>query len=152
MTNDMRNLLLAAGVLALTACTDAQQTDASHSTSPSAQQEAQASEGDFTLGEYHVHQLSAAGFMFQYKLELLNGGEYKMFDKTGAYEFEPATNIIRFTSGGLKDYNGVFTRVEHLNEARNLMIVLDFQGGVPDTLKLGEKPGGYYQYAYLQQP
>lgn len=89
--------------------------------------------------------------MFQYKIELLDG-EYKMFDKTGSYDFDPATNLIRFTSGGMKDYNGVFTRVDHLNESRNLMIVLDFQGGIPDTLNLGEKPGGYYQYAYFQQP
>lgn len=101
-------------------------------------------------GVYHVHQLSAGGFAFQYKLQLMDNGEYKMFDKIGNYTYDPSTEIIKFTSGGIKDYNGVFTKTDHLNESRNLMMVLDFQGGIPDTNALGKKPGGYYQYAYYK--
>lgn len=108
--------------------------------------------GLFKTGVYHAYQLSGAGYGFQYKFELLDNGEYKMFNKTGSFSYEPATNVIRFTSGGLKDYTGIFTRVDHVNNTRKLMIVLDFHGDgvVPDTLALGKKPGGYYQYAYYQ--
>lgn len=147
----MRAFLFAAGLLICVSCTNTQKEELKSEATSSPQQENKIPKGDLKLGTYHIHQLSAAGFAFQYKIELLDG-EYKMFDKTGSYEFDPATNHIRFTSGGLKDFNGVFTRVDHLNESRNLMIVLDFQGEIPDTLKLGEKPGGYYQYAYFQQP
>ncbi|MCC9167223.1 hypothetical protein [Pontibacter harenae] len=147
----MRTSLLVAALLICVSCTDTQKEAQATETASFLKQEAQTAEGQLKPGVYHIHQLSAAGFTFQYKIELLNG-EYKMFDKTGSYEFDPATNVIRFTSGGIKGFNGVFTRIEHLNESRNLMIVLDFQGGIPDTLKLGEKPGGYYQYAYYQQP
>lgn len=106
----------------------------------------------FRTGVYHAYQLSGAGYGFQYKFELLRNGQYKMFNKTGDYHYDPATHVIRFTSGGLKDYTGIFTRVNHVNNTRKLMIVLDFHGDgiVPDTLGLGKKPGGYYQYAYYQ--
>jgi len=108
--------------------------------------------GSFKSGVYHAYQLSGAGFGFQYKFELLDNGQYTMFNKTGNYNYDPATNVIRFTSGGLKDFTGIFTRIDHVNNTRKLMIVLDFHGdGVaPDTLALGKKPGGYYQYAYYQ--
>ena len=104
-------------------------------------------------GLYHVYQLSGAGYGYQYKFELLENGTYKMFDKTGSYTFDSDKKVIHFTSGGLKDFTGIFTRTEYLNENRKLMIVLDFHGdnAVPDTNSLGKKPGGYYQYAYLQK-
>lgn len=103
-------------------------------------------------GLYHVYQLSGAGYGYQYKFQLLENGGYKMFDKTGNYTFDANNKVIHFTSGGLKDYTGIFTRISYLNENRKLMIVLDFHGdgAVPDTNALGKKPGGYYQYAYLQ--
>ena len=107
--------------------------------------------GNFKTGVYHAYQLSSAGFGFQYKFEIKDEGEYIMFDKTGTYEYEPSTNVIKFLTGGLKEFNGVFTRVDHVNESRKLMIVLDFNGGIPDTLNLDKKPGGYYQYAYFQE-
>jgi len=104
------------------------------------------------LGLYHVYQLSGAGYGYQYKFELLENETYKMFDKTGNYMFDADKKVIHFTSGGLKGFTGIFTRTEYLNENRKLMIVLDFHENstVPDTTTLGKKPGGYYQYAYLQ--
>lgn len=113
---------------------------------------ASAGKGALKTGVYHACQLSAAGFGFQYKFELLEGGTYKMFDKTGTYRFDPETNGIYFLSGDIKGYKGVFTRVDHVNNTRKLMIVLSFHAdaAVPDTLALDKKPGGYYQYAYFQ--
>lgn len=108
--------------------------------------------GSFKTGVYHAFQLSGAGYGFQYKFELMGDNQYKVFNKTGSYEFDPYTSVIRFTSGGLKDFTGIFTRTGYNNNTRKLMIVLDFHGdgSVPDTLALGKKPGGYYQYAYYQ--
>ena len=111
-----------------------------------------AAEAAAPVGLYHVYQLSGAGYGYQYKFELMENGDYKMFDKTGSYTFDAEKKVIHFTSGGLKDFTGIFTRTNYLNENRKLMIVLDFHGdgAVPDTNALGKKPGGYYQYAYLQ--
>lgn len=108
--------------------------------------------GSFKTGVYQAYQLSGAGYGFQYKFELMDNNEYKMFNKTGSYEYDPSTSVIRFTSGGLKNFTGIFTRTDYNNNTRKLMIVLDFHsdGSVPDTLALGKKPGGYYQYAYYQ--
>lgn len=125
-------------------------TNSSTKETTEATQETTTTQESPTLGVYHAYQLSGAGYGFQYKFELVNDHQYKMFDKTGEYTYEPATKIIRFTSGGIKDFAGIFTRINHVNDTRKLMIVLDINGAVPDTLALGKKPGGYYQYAYYQ--
>ena len=75
-----------------------------------------------------------------------------MYDKVGEYRYDASSNGIHFLFGSIKDYKGVFTRVDHVNDTRKLMIVFDFHemATTPDTLALGEKPGGYFQYAYFQ--
>ncbi len=148
----MKLFFLLSAFIMLNSCSDANnQTVMNNDNEAPVEKPKDASRGDFQQGVYHAYQLSATGFGFQYKFELIDNGEYIMFDKKGNYEYDPSTNVIKFLTGGMKEFNGVFTRVDHVNENRKLMIVLDFNGGIPDTLNLGKKPGGYYQYAYIQE-
>jgi hypothetical protein len=137
-------------LVAFLSCTNSNTTQTSSSQNADVPSPANASA---PTGLYHVYQLSGAGYGYQYKFELLENGTYKMFDKTGSYTFDARKKVIHFTSGGLKDFTGIFTITDYLNENRKLMIVIDFHGdgAVPDTTTLGKKPGGYYQYAYLQE-
>lgn len=148
----MRKNLYLFALLFLAACTSATADKAKSDEAAAPVKETSVPKGSIKLGTFHAYQLSGAGFGYQYKFDLLENGEYIMFDKKGTYAYDGETNVIRFTSGGLKDYTGVFTRVNHVNDTRKVMIVLDFHGdgAIPDTLALGKKPGGYYQYAYYQ--
>ena len=148
----MKLFSLLIAIILLKSCTDANnQIVSDNGKEEPVENSIETPKGNFKTGVYHAYQLSSAGYGFQYKFEIKEGGEYIMFDKKGTYEYEPSTNVIKFLTGGLKEFYGVFTRVDHVNESRKLMIVLDFNGGVPDTLNLGKKPGGYYQYAYIQE-
>jgi len=105
------------------------------------------------LGKYSVYQSGSYGsFNYQYAFYLLNNHQYKMDDQAGEYSYSPATNVLRFTSGNLKDYTGIYTHVKYNNDTGGPMIVLDFwgKGDVPDTLQLKQKPSGNYQYAYYR--
>jgi hypothetical protein len=151
----MQKYLYLAALVGLVSCTNntatTEKKEMTKDAAPAPVATPSAGEG-LTAGVYHAYQLSGSGFGYQYKFELTDNGQYKMFDKTGSYVFDAPTKVIRFTSGALKDYVGIFTRNAYLNENRKLMIVIDFHGdgAVPDTTALGKKPGGYYQYAYLQ--
>jgi hypothetical protein len=59
-----------------------------------------ASGAQLPLGKYSVYQSGGYGsFNYQYAFYILNDHQYKMYDKTGEYNYSPATHAVRFTSG-----------------------------------------------------
>ena len=70
-----------------------------------------------------------------------------MNGKTGRAVYDKKTNIIRFTTGGLKGFTGIYRPVNPKNEKDPPTIVLDFNGKVPDLKRANDS----YQYAYFQR-
>ena len=99
------------------------------------------------LGSYNVYQRGGGGFSFQYKFQLKNYSTYVMNGKTGRAVYDKKTNIIRFTTGGLKGFTGIYRPVNPKNEKDPPTIVLDFNGKVPDLKRANDS----YQYAYFQR-
>lgn len=98
-------------------------------------------------GSYNVYQRGGGGFSFQYKFQLKNHSTYVMNGKTGRVVCDRKTNIIRFTSGSLKGFTGLYRPTNPTNENDPPTIVLDVTGKVPDLKRVNDS----YQYAYLQK-
>lgn len=100
------------------------------------------------IGTYHVYQGNGSSFDFQYKLLLNSYSSYTINNKKGACTYDSKKKVIRFTSGVLKGFVGVYRPTNPDNEKDPPTIVIDFNGKVPD---LNNRVGKAYLMAYLQQ-
>ena len=98
---------------------------------------------DIPFGTYRVHQRG----MFQYKFTLGSYSNYEMNGKTGTVEYDRSTKTIRFTSGALKGFVGLYRPVNPTNEKDPPTIVIDFMGNVPVLNRVNDP----YQYGYWQE-
>lgn len=99
------------------------------------------------LGTYHVYQSNGASFNFQYKLILNSYSSYTINNKKGTCSCDSKKKVIRFISGALKGFAGIYRPTNPENEKDPPTIVIDFNGSVPD---LAKQVGKMYLYAYLQ--
>lgn len=96
------------------------------------------------LGNYSVYQQGGAGFAFQYEFILKSYTSYTMNGKSGSVQYDNKAKVIRFTSGLLKGFAGIYRPVNPTNKADPPTILLDAKGKIPDMKR---KAAGY-QYAY----
>jgi len=98
------------------------------------------------LGQYSVHQADAAGFSFQYTLQIKSYTSYTAYNKSGSCKYDKSSKTLWFTSGPLKGFTGRYVPFNPQNENDPPVLVIDAKGKVPD---MSNKFGGY-QFAYLQ--
>jgi hypothetical protein len=98
------------------------------------------------LGQYSVYQQSGSGFAYQYQFNLKSYTSYMMNGKSGSVRYDKKSNTIRFTSGLLKGFTGMYRATNPNNENDLPTIVLNPKGAVPD---LDQITAGY-QYAYYK--
>lgn len=96
------------------------------------------------MGKYNVYQNDAAGFSFQYTF-FLNPKSYVLNGKPGNYTYNETSKVIRFTSGSLKGFTGIYRPYSN-NEKDPPSIVINFSGEVPDLTSTSNG----YQYGYFQ--
>lgn len=97
------------------------------------------------LGTYNVYQNDGTGFNYQYKLQLKSYTSYVLNGKTGSCSYNKTTKVIRFTSGPLKGFTGIYRPFTE-NEQDPPTIVLDANGKVPNL----QSTARGYQYGYYQ--
>lgn len=97
-------------------------------------------------GLYSVYQADAAGFSYQYALNILSYTSYTAYGKKGTCQYQKAGKTIRFTSGPLKNFAGLYVPSNPKNENDPPVLLINAKGNVPDP---NVKFGGY-QYAYRQ--
>lgn len=97
------------------------------------------------IGTYHVYQNDGTGFNYQYKLQLKGYSSYVLNGKPGSCAYNKTTKVIRFTSGPLKGFTGIYRPFTE-NQQDPPTIVLDVNGKVPDL----QSTARGYQYAYYQ--
>jgi hypothetical protein len=103
---------------------------------------------DLPMGKYSVYQ--GGGFQYQYSLTLYANGTYKQYDKDmGKYTYNSSTKVIRFTSGPIEGFVGLYYTKGRNNDKNEPMIAIDFDGKVPD---ISNASNGQYQYAIFQKP
>ena len=85
---------------------------------------------DIPIGRYNVYQNDAAGFGFQYTLTLSATG-YSVNGVSGSYRYDKSSKIIRFISGSLKGFVGIYRPFTE-NEQDPPTIVMNADGNVPD--------------------
>lgn len=99
---------------------------------------------DAPLGTYAVRQMAnLTTYAWQYDLTLIDRGHYRLNDRAvGAYQYDARAKTLRFTSGELKGFVGLY----YVNgkNADGPTIALDAEGGVPDPEHAAR---GRYQYA-----
>lgn len=100
------------------------------------------------FGTYHIYQANGNSFDFQYKLLLPNYSSYSINSEKGNVSYNSKTKVIKFTSGKLKGFTGIYRPVNPDNEKDPPTIVIDPKGAVPD---LKHQYGKTYLLAYLQQ-
>lgn len=98
---------------------------------------------DIPFGTYRVLQRG----MYQYKFTLGSYTTYEMNGKTGTVAYDRATKTIRFTSGALKGFVGLYRPVNPTNEKDPPTIVIDYNGNVPVLGRVNDP----YQYGYWQE-
>lgn len=116
------------------------------STKDSKPQETAGSNGvpsDIPFGTYRVLQRG----MYQYKFTLGSYTTYIMNGKTGTVAYDRATKTIRFTSGALKGFVGLYRPVNPTNPNDPPTIVIDYNGNVPVLGRVNDP----YQYGYWQE-
>lgn len=99
------------------------------------------------FGTYHIYQANGSSFNFQYKMQLGTYTTYTINNVKGAASYNAQTKVIRFTSGVLKGFTGIYRPVNPDNEKDPPTIVIDPRGNVPD---LQHQYGKTYLLAYLQ--
>ncbi|GAA4733906.1 OB-fold protein [Flavisolibacter ginsenosidimutans] len=102
---------------------------------------------DVPLGFYHIYQANGSTFNFQYKLSLDSYSKYTLNNEKGNLSYDQKTKVVRFTSGKLKGFTGIYRPVNPDNEKDPPTIVIDPKGFVPD---LKHSYGKTYLLAYLQ--
>jgi hypothetical protein len=102
---------------------------------------------DIPLGLYHIYQANGTTFDFQYKFVLNNYSAYTINNQRGKVVYDSKNKIIRFTTGKLKGFTGVYRPTNSDNEKDPPTIVMDVKG-VPDLTK---QYGKTYLLAYFQQ-
>lgn len=98
---------------------------------------------DIPFGTYRVLQRG----MFQYKFTLGSYTTYEMNGKTGTVAYDRATKTIRFTSGALKGFVGLYRPVNPTNPNDPPTIVIDYNGNIPVLGRVNDP----YQYGYWQE-
>ncbi|WP_121354595.1 OB-fold protein [Flavisolibacter nicotianae] len=99
------------------------------------------------LGLYHIYQANGSTFDFQYKFVLSSYTSYSIGGQTGNTVYDSRNKIIRFTTGKLKGFTGIYQPVNPDNEKDPPTIVMDVKG-VPDVTK---PYGKTYLLAFYQQ-
>lgn len=103
---------------------------------------------DLPMGVYDVYQ--GGGFTPQGSLTIYKNGTYKRYEKDmGTYSYNPSTKVIRFTSGLLKGFVGLYYTSGRNNDKNEPMIAIDFNGKVPD---LNNAKNRQYLYAIYDKP
>lgn len=103
---------------------------------------------DIPLGEYHIYQANGTTFDYQHKIILNSYSRYTMNNEVGFLLYDRSKKVIRFTTGKLKGFTGIYRPVNPDNEKDPPTIVIDPKGMVPD---LKNQYGKTYLLAYLQQ-
>ncbi|RYY97848.1 MAG: hypothetical protein EOO11_09735 [Chitinophagaceae bacterium] len=98
------------------------------------------------LGKYSVYQNGGAGFAYQYALTVNSYNSYTLNGKTGRSAYDARTHAVRFLSGPLKGFRGLYRPFHPKNDQEPPTIVIDPRGGIPDL----ERPWTGYQYAYYK--
>jgi hypothetical protein len=99
------------------------------------------------LGLYHVYQSNGTSFNFQYKFVLKSYSSYTTDNVEGSVDYDAKSKVIRFKSGKLKGFTGIYRAFNPDNEKDPPTIVMDVKGVVPD---LSHQYGKTYLLAYLQ--
>ena len=103
---------------------------------------------DLPMGIYNVYQ--GGGFIPQGSLTIYKNGTYKRYEKDiGSYRYNPSTKVIRFTSGIMEGFVGLYYTSGRNNDKNEPMIAIDFEGKVPN---LNNANNGQYLYAIYDKP
>lgn len=103
---------------------------------------------DLPMGLYNVYQ--GGRFTPQGSLTLYKNGTYKRYEKDmGNYSYNPETKVIRFTSGLLEGFVGLYYTSGRNNDKNEPMIAIDYDGKVPDV---SNASNGQYLYAIFDKP
>ena len=97
------------------------------------------------MGKYNVYQNDAAGFSYQYTYNL-NASDYVLNGKKGSYRYDKNSKLIRFLTGPLKGFIGIYRPFTD-NEQDPPTIVVNANGSVPN-LKSTYRG---YQYGYFKE-
>lgn len=101
---------------------------------------------DMPLGEYSVYQ--GGNFQYQYRVTFYANGTYKQFDTDmGKYKYDRATKVLKFLTGPLEGFVGLYYTKGRNNDKGEPMIAIDFDGNVPN---ISNASNGQYQYAIYQ--
>lgn len=99
------------------------------------------------LGLYHIYQANGSTFDFQYKFVLSSYTSYTIGGQTGNAVYDSRNKFIRFTTGKLKGFTGIYRPVNPDNEKDPPTIVMDVKG-VPGVTK---PYGKTYLLAFYQR-
>ncbi|TCJ17838.1 hypothetical protein EPD60_06545 [Flaviaesturariibacter flavus] len=98
------------------------------------------------LGKYNVYQDNGQGFNFQYTFYLKSYTTYLLNGKAGNCTYDPASKAIRFATGPLKGFAGLYRKTTD-NPADPPSFLLNANGTVP-VLNSGHHG---YQFGYYQE-
>ncbi|WP_266366361.1 hypothetical protein [Tellurirhabdus rosea] len=116
---------------------------------PEPMPQTKAAPADPPLGTYSVYQSDGRRFKFQYEFRLLDRNRYQLYDKVGTYRYNPATKVLRFITGSLTAFTGLYYTKGRNNDEGKPAIALSWDGQVPD---LANAFGADLQYAYFNIP
>jgi hypothetical protein len=122
-------------------------TNSSFSNANSKTAEVKKAPANTPLGLYHVYQSNGTSFNFQYKFVLKSYSSYTMDNVEGSVDYDSKNKVIRFKSGKLKGFTGIYRPFNPDNEKDPPTIVMDVKGVVPDLM---HQYGKTYLLAYLQ--
>lgn len=98
------------------------------------------------LGKYAVKAMANMNtFAWQYDLVLLDRSRYRVQGVVGIYAYDPRTHVLRFTTGNLHSFTGLYYTSGR--NAEGPTIALDANGRVPDPEHASR---GQYQYGYYR--
>lgn len=97
------------------------------------------------LGKYNVYQVDATGFNYQYTFLLKSYSTYALNGKVGNCSYNPKTKAIKFTTGPLKGFAGLYRKTTE-NEKDPPSFLLNAKGTIP--IVNSSRHG--YQFGYFQ--
>jgi hypothetical protein len=101
---------------------------------------------DMPMGTYGVQQGGTFGYF--YRISFSADGKYvKSGTDAGTYKYNSKTKVIRFLSGPLEGFTGLYYTRGRNNSQGLPMIAIDWNGKVPD---LSNASNGQYQYAVYE--